>query len=50
MRNYVLGTRLLAGYPDVIRVTGYPPKLALNTREYPGPKLASTRLRRVFVG
>ena len=47
------GTHLLAGYPDVIRVLGYQPKLAVNTREYPGifpPKFAGTRLRWGLVG
>ena len=47
------GTRLLGEYPDVKRVPGYPPKIVVHTREYPGiffPKLAGTRLRRVLVG
>ena len=49
MRNHVVGTqvpgcytdtRLLAGYPGVIRVPGYPPKIAANSREYPPPKIS----------
>ena len=53
MRTNVPGARLLGGCPNAKRVPGYPPKIAVNTREHPGtfsPKLSGTRLSRVLVG